>query len=166
MLYTDAPSIHPTWRTPHQNLNVCIFETVGLTAAPLSVHPVLKLQSWHISVLIQTKRLIDRRCPLLDRWIIRCYYLLRFVFWQSSGASNRWTVGSFDSFYSLEASQNVPTTSTLLLVYRWWCPFFFLHVFNLSLLQLNMLNMPSLIASKYIPTPHLCYEQVNMCKVC
>jgi hypothetical protein len=55
------------WRTPRQNPIVRIFETVGWTTAPLSVHPVLKLQSC-VSVLIQMKRRIDRR-------IIRCYCL-------------------------------------------------------------------------------------------
>jgi hypothetical protein len=40
-----------------------------------SVHPVLKASSWRISVLIQTERQIDRRCPLSDRRIIRCYCL-------------------------------------------------------------------------------------------
>jgi hypothetical protein len=36
---------------------------------------VLKASSWRVSVLIQTKRRIDRRCPLSDRRIIRCYCL-------------------------------------------------------------------------------------------
>jgi hypothetical protein len=36
---------------------------------------VLKPQSWRVSVLIQMKRRIDRRCPHSDRRIIRCYYL-------------------------------------------------------------------------------------------
>jgi hypothetical protein len=40
-----------------------------------SVHPVLKRLSWRVSVSIQTKRRIDRRCPHLDRRIIRCYCL-------------------------------------------------------------------------------------------
>jgi hypothetical protein len=61
------------WRTPRQNLIVRIFETVGWTAAPPSVHPVLKLQSWRVSVLIPTKRRIDRRCPHSDHQIIQCY---------------------------------------------------------------------------------------------
>jgi hypothetical protein len=40
-----------------------------------SDHPVLKASSWHVSVLIQTKRRIDQWCPHSDRWIIRCYCL-------------------------------------------------------------------------------------------
>jgi hypothetical protein len=36
---------------------------------------VLKTSSWRVSILIQTERLIDRRCPHLDRRIIRCYCL-------------------------------------------------------------------------------------------
>jgi hypothetical protein len=35
-----------------------------------------------------------------------------------------------------------------------------------SLLQLNILNMPSLIASKYILSPHFCYKWPNMSMVC
>jgi hypothetical protein len=55
-----------------QNLTVRIFKSVGWTTAPPSVHPVLELQSWRISVSIQMKRQIDRRCPHSDRQIIRC----------------------------------------------------------------------------------------------
>jgi hypothetical protein len=36
---------------------------------------VLKALSWRVSVLIQTERQIDRRCPHSGRWIIRCYCL-------------------------------------------------------------------------------------------
>jgi hypothetical protein len=36
---------------------------------------VLKALSWRVSVLIQTERRIDRRCPHSDRRIIRCYCL-------------------------------------------------------------------------------------------
>jgi hypothetical protein len=44
----------------------------------VSVHPVLKASSWRVSVLIQTERRIDRRYPLSDRRIIRCYCLRFF----------------------------------------------------------------------------------------
>jgi hypothetical protein len=44
-----------------------------------SVHPVLKALSWRVSVLIQTKRRINRQYPFSDRRIIQCYYL-RFFF--------------------------------------------------------------------------------------
>jgi hypothetical protein len=40
-----------------------------------SVHPVLKTSSWCVSVLIQTERRIDQRCPHLDCRNILCYYL-------------------------------------------------------------------------------------------
>jgi hypothetical protein len=40
-----------------------------------SVHPVLKASSWRVSILIQTKHRMDRRCPHSDRRIIRCYCL-------------------------------------------------------------------------------------------
>jgi hypothetical protein len=36
---------------------------------------VLKASSWRVSVLIQTERRIDRRCPHSDRRIILCYCL-------------------------------------------------------------------------------------------
>jgi hypothetical protein len=36
---------------------------------------VLKTSSWRVSILIQTERQIDRRCPHSDRQIIRCYCL-------------------------------------------------------------------------------------------
>jgi hypothetical protein len=39
---------------------------------------VLKASSWRVSVLIQTERQIDRRCPHLDRRIIQCYCLRCF----------------------------------------------------------------------------------------
>jgi hypothetical protein len=42
----------------------------------------------------------------------------------------------------------------------------FLRIFNFSLLQLNILNMPSLIASKYVLSPHFCYEYLNICMIC
>jgi hypothetical protein len=63
------------WKTPRQYLTIRIFESVRWTAALPSVHLVLKLQSWRVSVLIQTKRRIDRWCPHSDRRIIRCYCL-------------------------------------------------------------------------------------------
>jgi hypothetical protein len=43
-----------------------------------SVHPVMKASSWRVSVLIQTKRQIDRRYPFSDRRIIWCYCLCFF----------------------------------------------------------------------------------------
>jgi hypothetical protein len=40
-----------------------------------SDHLVLKTSSWRVSILIQTERRIDRRCPYPDRRIVRCYCL-------------------------------------------------------------------------------------------
>jgi hypothetical protein len=77
-LYTDGLSDHSVLKDSSPNLTVRIFETIGWTAAPPSVHPVLKLQSWHVSVLIQTERRIDQRCPHLDHRFIRCYRLRCF----------------------------------------------------------------------------------------
>jgi hypothetical protein len=44
------------------------------------VHPVLKASSWCVSILIQTKRWIDRQCPHLDSRFSRCYWLRCFSF--------------------------------------------------------------------------------------
>jgi hypothetical protein len=143
------------WRTCRQNVSVGFFVTVGWTVAPPSVHPVLKLQSWCVSVLIQMRRRIDRRCPHLDRRIIWCYWLYCFFsaihtahlgigpsdhspvtssFWPSALRTN-YTDACTD------ASSYVPSVHLMV-------PFFFFSfcVFNLTLLQLNILNMLSLIA--------------------
>jgi hypothetical protein len=98
------------WRTLRQTLTVCIFKNVGWTAASSSVHPVLKLQSWRVSVLIQMKRWIDRRCPHSDRRIIRCYCLCFFFSATrptllENGQSVHWTVPLF--------SPSVPTRLTI-----------------------------------------------------
>jgi hypothetical protein len=66
------------WKPLRQTLTVCIFKSVGWTTTSPLVHPVLKLQSWRVSVLIQMKRRIDRRCPHSDRRIIWCYCLRTF----------------------------------------------------------------------------------------
>jgi hypothetical protein len=78
-LYTDSASVHPVLKTPRTSrlcMLLCdrrIDRCFLLTKA--SVHPVLKGSSWRISVWIQTECRIDRRCPHLDRRIIRCYSL-------------------------------------------------------------------------------------------
>jgi hypothetical protein len=101
------------WRTLRQNFIVCIFKSVGWTAAPPSVHPVLKLQSWRVSVLIQMKRRIDRRCPHSDRRIIRCYYLRC-----SSSTIHPAHLETWPSDHQMVSSsfcllRSVPTTTTL-----------------------------------------------------
>jgi hypothetical protein len=113
LLWRYAPMVHQMircWRTLHQTLTVCIFKSVGWTSASPLVHPVLKLQSWRVSVLIQMKRRIDRRCSHSDRRIIRCY-CLRFFFSATrptlleSGPSVHPTVPQF--------SPSVPTRPTI-----------------------------------------------------
>jgi hypothetical protein len=79
----------------------------------LSVHSVLNLQSWRVSVLIQTKRRIDRRCPHSDRQIIRCYCLR-----SSSSAIHPAHLETGSSVHptvstSFGLLRSVPTTSTL-----------------------------------------------------
>jgi hypothetical protein len=66
------------WRPRGQNLSSSFHATVRWTIAHPLVHPVLKASSWRVSVLIQTERRIDRRCPHLDHRIIRCYWLCCF----------------------------------------------------------------------------------------
>jgi hypothetical protein len=78
-----------------------------------SVHPVLKTSSWHISVLIQTKRRIDRWCPHLDRRIIRCYCLC------CSSSTTRPTLlenGPSVHLTVPRVSTSVPTRSTIALM--------------------------------------------------
>jgi hypothetical protein len=82
-LCTDGVSVHPVLKDFSPN-RLCWFlhnrwidRRFPLTKA--SVHPVLKSLSWCVSVFIQTRYRIDRRCPYSDRQIIRCYNL-RFLF--------------------------------------------------------------------------------------
>jgi hypothetical protein len=145
------------WRTLRQNLTICIFKSVGWTAAPPSVHPVLKLQSWRVSILIQMKRRIDRRCPHSGRQIIRCYYLCC-----SSSAIHpahletwiNYTNASDGVIFILPHAQCTNYTDAM---HRWCCRFIRRCLFPSfssrlqlgSLLQLNILNIlniPLLIA--------------------
>jgi hypothetical protein len=103
-----------------------------------SVHPVLQASSWCVSVSIQTKRRIDRRCPHSDRQIIQCYCLRC-----SSSAIHQENLQNGPSVHptgptSFCLLRSVPTTPTL------WTDgtvgssdgvFFlpFLRVFNLDL---------------------------------
>jgi hypothetical protein len=75
-----------------------------------SVHPVLKALSWRVSVLIQTERQIDRRCPHSDRRIIRCYCLRC-----SSSATCPTLLENEPSVYPTVPlfSPSVPTRSTI-----------------------------------------------------
>jgi hypothetical protein len=82
MLYTDGVSDHPVLKdfSPKRLcwfLRDCRMDRRFLWPKA-SVHLVLKSLSWRVSVLIQTKHLIDRQCPQLDSRIIRCYCLLCF----------------------------------------------------------------------------------------
>jgi hypothetical protein len=78
-LYTDGASVHLVLKTLRPK-RLCMLlrdrridRCFPLTKA--SVHPVLKTSSWCVSVLIQTERRIDQRCPHLDCRNILCYYL-------------------------------------------------------------------------------------------
>jgi hypothetical protein len=128
LLRRYTPTVHRIircWRTLCQNLTVYIFKTVGYTAAPPSVHPVLKLQSWCVSVLIQMKNRIDRRCPHLDRRVLLSLLLLLC---NSSGISRRGTVGSSDSVnFVWPTAQCTNYTDAMHRWYHWFilrCLFF------------------------------------------
>jgi hypothetical protein len=136
-----------------------------------SVHLVLKGSSWHVSVWIQTERRIDRRCHHLDRRIIWWYCLCC-----SSSATRLTLLGNGPSVHPTvpRVLPSVPTCLTIALTLAVLMSsvhptvsflfLFFLRVADLqlgSLLQLNIhniLNMPLLIASKYILSPQICYN--------
>jgi hypothetical protein len=79
MLCTDGASVHPVLKDFSPN-RLCWFlrnrridRRFPLTK--VSVHLVLKSLSWRVSVLIQTRRLLDWRFAHSDRRIILCYCL-------------------------------------------------------------------------------------------
>jgi hypothetical protein len=74
---------------------------------------VLKGLSWCVSVLIQTRHRIERRCPHLDRQIIWCSCSLQHYFFQSSDTTRIWTVGSSDGANLVGLLCSVPSTPTL-----------------------------------------------------
>jgi hypothetical protein len=99
---------------------------------------MLKASSWRVSVLIQTKRRIDRRCPHSDRRIIRCYCL------RCSSSATRPThleIGQSVHPTVPRVSTSVPTRPTIAPTLAIWyrqfirrCLFpFFRRVFNLDL---------------------------------
>jgi hypothetical protein len=84
-----------------------------------SDHPVLKASSWRVSVLIQTKRRIDRRCPHSDRRIIRCDCL------RCSSSATRLThleIGPSVHPTVPRVSSSVPTHLTIAPTHVIWVP--------------------------------------------
>jgi hypothetical protein len=125
--------------------------TLPLTMA--SIHLVLKVSSWRVSVLIQTERQIDRWCPHSDHWIIWCYWLCFFcsaihLAYLETGPSDHPTVTS--SFACFCAMNQVHRR-----MHQWYHRFIFSRLQLGYLLQLNILNIPSLIAPKYIFTKYV-----------
>jgi hypothetical protein len=140
--------------------------TLPLTMA--SVHPVLLNISWCVSVLIQTET---------DGWTNRIVGSSSATVFYCFASSNHMThVGIGPSvhpmvpadFSLLHSVRSTPThTPTLVPRYcrfirRCLFPFLFIssstcHCFNLTCHHL---------ASKYILSPHFCYEHVNMSMVC
>jgi hypothetical protein len=129
-----------------------------------SVHPVLKGFSWRVSVFIQTRHQIDRRCQHSDRRIIQCY-CLHFFFSATcptllgNGPSVHPTVPKFSPVYQLVRRLH----RRLLFRYcrfirRCSFPSFSSRLQLGFLLQLNILNMLLLIASKYILSPQFFYK--------
>jgi hypothetical protein len=91
--------------------------TLHLTMA--SDHLVLKASSWRVSVLIQTERRIDRRCPHSDRRIIRCYCL------HCSSSVTRPTLLKIGPSVHLTVSRvstSVPTHPTIAPTLAIWVP--------------------------------------------
>jgi hypothetical protein len=89
------------------------------TLTKASDHPVLKALSWRVSVLIQTKRRIDRRCPHSDRRIIWCYCL------RCSSSATRPTyleIGLSVHPTVLRFSTSEPTCPTIALTLAIWVP--------------------------------------------
>jgi hypothetical protein len=155
------------WRPCGQTVSVSFHATVGWTAADPSVHPVLKASSWCISVLFKLDHRIVQRFPPKDRRFIRRCCLRGFSSPNhptqlGKGPSVHLTVSS--EFQSLRSVPSAPT-----LLHRWYRRFIRRCLFPSfssrlqlgSLLQLNILNilnMPLLIASKYILNPQICYK--------
>jgi hypothetical protein len=170
MLYTDGASDHPVLKTPRPKRfrwlprDRRIDRRFPLTMA--SDHPVLKASSWRVSVLIQTERWLDRRCPHSDRRIIQYYCLFFFSATRptllENGLSFHPTVPRVSPVYQLVRRLH----RRLLFRYHRFirrCPFpsFPSRLqlgFLLQLNILNILNMPLLIASKYILSPQFCYK--------
>jgi hypothetical protein len=75
-----------------------------------SDHLVLKASSWHVFVLIQIERRIDRRCPHSDHRIIWCYCLCC-----SSSATRPTLLGNGPSVHPTvpRVSPCVPTRPTI-----------------------------------------------------
>jgi hypothetical protein len=120
-----------------------------------SDHPVLKTLSWRISVLIQTERRTDRRCPHLDRRIIRCYCLCC-----SSSATRPALLENGPSVHPTvpRVSTSVPTRPTIAPTLTILVPsvhptmsfsFFFFASSTCIFLLLNILNMPLLIGNYF-----------------
>jgi hypothetical protein len=112
-------TLHPTncqfircWRLCSQNLIVYFFETVGWTAAPPSVHPVLLLQYWCVC-LVQTWS-SDRPTVLSNGPSVHPTHLTSlFCLFYSPNACRMRIVGSSDGASWLDSSRSVPSTPTL-----------------------------------------------------
>jgi hypothetical protein len=107
---TIAPTLHLThrrliqcWRLHGQNLTVSFFETVGWTAALASVHLVLLLQIWRVSVLLPSNG------PSVHLTLLTSLLLL----WNSSSTSTKWIVGSSDGACWFQPLRSVPSAPTL-----------------------------------------------------
>jgi hypothetical protein len=152
------------WRSRDQTVYVSFHATVGWTAADPSVHPVLQVSSWCVSVLFKLDQRIVQRFPPMDcRFIRRCclhgFSSPIHPTQLRKGPSVHPTVSS--KFQSLRSVPSAPK-----LLHRWYRRFIrrclfpsFSSCLQLgSLLQLNILIMPLLIASKYILSPQICYK--------
>jgi hypothetical protein len=170
LLWRYTPMVHRIircWSTSRQNVSVCFFMTVGWTDAS-SDHGVgssdaegfvlarLCLDSNWASDRSTVSSLRSSDHPvLLSSLLFLC---------KSSGASRTSTAGSSNSVnFVWPAAQCTNYTDAM---HRWYRRFIRRCLFPSfssrlqlgSLLQLNILNMPSLIALKYILSPQFCYK--------
>jgi hypothetical protein len=97
---------------------------------------VLKASSWRVSVLIQTKRRIDQRCPHSDRRIIRCYCLCC-----SSSATRPTLLENGPSVHPTvpRVSTSVPTRPMIALTLAILVPSVYFLLLSCSVLTLDLL---------------------------
>jgi hypothetical protein len=154
------------WRPHGQIVSISFHATVGWTTADPSIHPVLKASSWRVC-LVQTwtpdRLTIPSTGPSVHPTLLSSWLL----FSNSSDTTKKGTVASSDSVkLTLVVTQCTKCSDAMHWWYHrfiQWCllPSISSRLQLGSLLQLNILkilNMPLLIASKYILSPQICYK--------
>jgi hypothetical protein len=152
-------------RSCGQNVSGSFHATVGSTVAHPSVHPLLKASSWRVSALFK----LNHRIPMVpsnEPSVHPTLLSLWFLFSNSSDATRKGTVGSSNGIKLTPVVAQC--TKCFDAMHRWYCWFIWRCLFPSfsSHFQLNILNMPLLIASKYIISPQFFYKQTNMSMSC